>query len=225
MENQSVPTPTVTPTPAQPSNIEWTATKVYSLGAICLVLGIVLGALFHGPAQPVPGATVGVASDQQMPGGPAQMPPASTSAAPHGMMPQGSNPVFEKLKSDPNNFGLLAQAGVTSMHANDPRSAINYYGRALQVREDIGVRTNLGDAYFQAGDINSSLQQFATVLKADPKNENALYNTGMVRLLGKHDPKGAIESWETFLKFYPDHPRKALVLEQINKAKSQLPKS
>ena len=69
------------------------------------------------------------------------------------------------------------------------------------------------------------LQQFATVLKADPKNENALYNTGMVLMLGKHNPRGAISSWETFLKFYPDHPRKALVLEQISQAKSQLPKS
>jgi len=224
MENQSVPTPTPTPTTAQPST-EWTATKVYSLGAICLVLGIVLGALFHGPAQPVPVATAGIASGQQMPGGSAQMPPASAGVAPHGMMPTGSNPVFEQLKSDPNNFGLLAQAGVASMQAGDSKSAIDYYGRALQVKEDIGVRTNLGNAYFRAGNIDLSLQQFATVLKADPKNENALYNTGMVRMLGKHDPRGAIASWETFLKFYPDHPRKALVLEQINQAKSQLPKS
>jgi tetratricopeptide (TPR) repeat protein len=225
MENQSVPTPTLTPTTAQHSNAEWTATKVYSLGAICLVLGIVLGALFHGPAQPVPVMTAGDVSQQQMPGNPAQMPPASTSASPQGMMPQGSNPVFERLKSDPNNFGLLAQAGVAAMRADDAKAAIEYYGRALQVKEDSGVRTNLGNAYFRAGDVDLSLQQFATVLKTDPKNENALYNTGMVLMLGKHDPKGAIASWETFLKFYPDHPRKALVLEQINRAKNPVPKS
>jgi len=37
-----------------PSASEWTSTKVYLLSAICLLLGVALGALFHGPAQTSP---------------------------------------------------------------------------------------------------------------------------------------------------------------------------
>jgi cytochrome c-type biogenesis protein CcmH/NrfG len=64
----------------------------------------------------------------------------------------------------------------------------------------------------------------AKVLKADPKNDKALYNTGVVKLMGKNDPKGAIASWETLLRYYPNHPHKAQVQEMIKKVKS-LPKA
>lgn len=208
MENESaIPTSTQTPPLAPTANDGWTATKVYSLGAICLVLGIIIGALFHSPATQA--ATHSIASEQSVPTGPAQTPPGATSP----------DSVLERLRSDPNNFDLLLQAGNAAMQARDPKSAVDYYGRALKVKDDIGVRTNLGNAYFRFGDADDALREFATVLKSDPKNENALYNTGMVRLLAKNDPKGAIASWETFLKFHPDYPRKALVLEQIDRAK------
>jgi cytochrome c-type biogenesis protein CcmH/NrfG len=199
MENQ---TPTAT--------VEWNPTKVYVLAAICLVLGIAIGALFHGPTRPT-GAASSVASGT--PGNPAQMPPQMPGAD------VASNPVFEQVKSDPNNFELLSQAGVAAMKAGNPKMAMDYYERALHVKEDADVRTDLGNAYLRAGDADRALQEFATVLKADPKNDKALYNTGVVQLFAKNDAKGAIATWETFLKFHPDHPNKAQVLEMIERAK------
>jgi tetratricopeptide (TPR) repeat protein len=188
---------------------------VYSLGAICLVLGIALGALLHGPVQRA-AADPSVASAPAMPGNPAHM------AGGVGQMPAPAaapDSVIAKVKSDPNNFDLLSQAGNASMKASDPKSAADYYRRALKVKDDADVRINLANAYFRTGDADQSLAELATVLKTDPKNEKALYNTGAVRLMGKRDAKGAIASWETFLKYYPNHPQKAHVQEMIKRAK------
>jgi len=174
----------------------------------------VIGAIFHGPTNPVPA----IASEQQMPAT-GQMPPHTPSDSAHMMPPVASDPVFEKVKSDPNNFDLLSQAGNAAMKAGNAKLATEYYLRALKVKEDLEVRTNLGNAYFRSGDADKSLAEFATVLKADPKNGKALYNTGVVRLMGKRDAKGAIASWETFLKYHPDDPHKAQVQEMIKKVK------
>lgn len=204
MENQ---------TPA--ADVQWTSTKVYTLGVICLVLGVALGALFHGPAQSLPVPATNAASAGQM----GQASPASGN--PHAMPPSvTSDPVFEKLKSDPNNFGLLVEAGTLEMRANDPKSAEGYYTRALSVKDDPDVHVSLANAYFRSGDGDQSLAELGKVLKADPKNDKALYNVGVVRLMAKKDPKGAIASWQTLLKFYPDHPHKDQVLEMIKRAKS-----
>jgi tetratricopeptide (TPR) repeat protein len=154
-----------------------------------------------------------------MPAGAGQMPAGTTN--PHAMAVNVANdPVFEKLKSDPNNIELLAQAGNVEMKGNDPKSAAGYYERALKVKDDLDIRTNLANAYFRAGDADQSLAELAKVLKADPKNDKALYNTGVVKLMGKNDPKGAIASWQTLLKYYPNHPHKAQVQEMIKRVKS-----
>jgi tetratricopeptide (TPR) repeat protein len=131
-------------------------------------------------------------------------------------------PVLEKLKSDPNNFDLLAQAGTAEMKAGDPKSAVIYYDRALKVKDDLETRTSLANAYFRSGDADQSLAELAKVLEADPKNDKALYNTGVVKLMGKNDPKGAIAAWETLLKYYPNHPNKAQVREMIHKVKASI---
>ncbi len=210
MENQ-------TPT----TSVEWTSTKVYTLGVICLALGVALGALFHGPAQPSPAPAAIAASDQQMAPGAGQMPPPSATGNPHAMPPDAAKgQVLEKLKSDPNNFDLLSQAGNAEMRANDPKAAESYYIHALNVKADLDVRTNLANAYFRAGDADQSLAELAKVLKVDPKNDKALYNTGVVRLMGKNDPKGAIAVWQTFLKYHPDHPHKDQVQEMIKRVQN-----
>lgn len=199
---------------AAPKNAEWSSTKVYVLGGICLLLGIAVGALFHGPAKPsvapVPGQTMNSA-----PAMPAQGMPGM------GMDPSAvlNDPIFEKVKSDPNNFELLAQAGIVAMKGGNPKVAIDYYQRALKVKEDPEVRTNLGNAYFRSGEADEALAQFATVLKSNPKDPNALYNSGVVRLMGKNDPKGAAAAWEMFLKYNPDHPRRAKVEEMLQRVK------
>jgi tetratricopeptide (TPR) repeat protein len=163
-------------------------------------------------------STASAPSEQQMPPNTGQMPPASIAGNPHSTAANvAKDPVFEKLKSDPNNFDLLVQAGNAEMKAVDPKSAEDYYVRALNVKDSLEIRTNLANAYFRAGDPDQSLAELAKVLKVDPKNDKALYNIGVVRLMGKSDPKGAVAAWKTLLKYYPNHPRKIQVEEMIKR--------
>ena len=185
---------------------EWSSKKVYILGAICLALGILIGALYHGPAKPTALATTSAASDPRTP----------TVAI---------DPVYEKVKGDPDNFDLLSEAGNAAMKGGNPKAAVEYYGRALNVKDNLDIRTNLSNAYFRAGDADRSLAELAKVLQSDPKNDKALYNTGVVRLMGKNDTKGAIASWEMFLKYHPDHPHKAQVQEMIKRVKNSASKA
>jgi cytochrome c-type biogenesis protein CcmH/NrfG len=193
---------------------EWDSIKVSILGAICLVLGIAAGALFHGPARP--SIPLGIVA-QQVPA----MPPQGAPNMPGAVPPAAAvaDPVFEKVQSDPNNFDLLAAAGNAEMRKGEAKRALDYYGRALKVKDDLDVRISLANADFRAGSPDQSLVELAKVLHADPKNDKALYNVGVVRLAAKGDAKGAIASWETLLKYHPDHPHKAEVLEMIKQAR------
>lgn len=205
MDNQ-VSTPSLPPTRA---DLSWSSTKVYTLGVICLVLGIVVGALFKGASTPAAG------------GNATQQAAVSAPSMPGGMPPQAPpDPVFEKVKEDPKNFDLLAQAGVASMKARDPKGAIGYYQRALDVKDDPLVRTNLGNAYFRVGDSDQALKEFALVLKSNPSDPNALFNSGYVEITGKNDAKEGIKFWETFLKTNPDHPHKGEVEEMLKRVKA-----
>lgn len=215
-----------TPVPAEHTSVaeqipvastEWSSAKVYILSVITLLLGVALGALFHGPAQAVPAAVA-----TTVPAGMPQIPPASGSN-PHmgGGVPTAVNdPVFEKLKGDPKNFDLLMQAGTLSLRAQDAKAAVGYYSRALEVKNDTDARINLANACFRGGEADRSLAELATVLQADPKNDKALYNTGVVRLMAKNDPKGAVASWQMLLKYYPNHPHKQQVEEMIKRVKT-----
>lgn len=216
METEQTPvpneqTPTTEALPIAP--VEWNSTKVYIFAVISLVLGVALGALFHGPTQTAPGATAGMPQI-----------PAASGANPHmggGVPTVVNDPVFEKLKSDPKNFDLLVQAGNLSLRAQDAKAATDYYSRALEVKNDTDVRIDLANALFRSGDADRSLAELATVLKADPKNDKALYNTGVVQLMGKSDPKDAIASWQKLLKYYPNHPHKQQVEEMIKRVKAE----
>jgi tetratricopeptide (TPR) repeat protein len=217
-----------TPNPATTS--EWSSTKAYTLAVICLVVGVAVGALFHGPAQPnaLPvAATPGAAVASQLPADPSKMSPQELAAIHQGAAAQKgpADPVFEKLKAEPNNLDLLAKAATASMKAGEVKPAIEYYGRSLKLKENPEVRLNLGNAYAYAGEADMALQEFEAVLKVEPKNDKALFNSGVVRLQGKNDPKGAIRAWETLLKYYPNHPHRAEVQEMINQARKPVHKA
>ena len=153
MENQ-------TPT----TSVEWTSTKVYTLGVIPLALGVALGALFHGPAQPshCPSGHRRIRSADGTWRGADASAASATRNAMRRCHRRGKGPGFWRSRSNiANNFDLLSQAGNAEMRANDPkRAAESYYIHALNVKADLDVRTNLANAYFRAGDADQSRQSW-----------------------------------------------------------------
>ena len=193
---------------------EWTSVQAYLLAAVCLLLGVALGYLFHGSASPAVQASAPTATQPDMS---AQSQPSAQSEA---ALAQAVAPFAEAVQKNPNDFNALVQLGNMYYDARQYPSAIEYYERALKIHpENPDVRTDMGTAYWYAGNIEKALSELQMSLKYRPGHPQTLFNLGWIRWRGKADPKGAVEAWEALLKANPDYPQRQQVEQNIAKAK------
>jgi len=113
-------------------------------------------------------------------------------------------PLLERLKSDPNNSALLIQVGGIYHTTHQFKQAAEYYDKALQVDpKNVAIRTKLASSLFRMGDADGAIAQLNQALSYDPKDANALFDLGVVKLNGKRDSKGALAAWQRLLKSNP----------------------
>lgn len=205
----------------------WTVKQATITASICFVVGVAIGYIGHGPNvahanAPVP---VAVSAPAVAPGPQAIAPPISNpNPTPQQLIAaskQAAMPLQEQLKKNPKDFNLLVQAGEMYYHHGAFADAASFYKRALEVKDNPAVRNQYASTLYYQGDADGALKQYGLVLNKDTKNEIALFNTGMIRFKSKNDAKGAIESWETLLKDYPNHPKRAQVQSLIDQAKTK----
>jgi cytochrome c-type biogenesis protein CcmH/NrfG len=199
------------------SRATWPAKQVYGMAALCLLVGLAVGYLFRGSqslAPPVQQASA-----------------ARPNAAPAGMgghMPslmdmkamadKQAAPLLEKLKSDPNDKGLLMQVGQIYKSTHQFKEAAGYYGKATQVDpKNVPLRTELASCLYYDGDVDGAISQLQQSLQYDPKDANSLFNLGVIKWQGKQDAKGALGAWHELLKSNPQlsSDRKAAVQNMI----------
>jgi tetratricopeptide (TPR) repeat protein len=84
---------------------------------------------------------------------------------------------------------------------------------------DADVRTDLGTAYWYAGNADKAISNFEASLKLNPTHAGTLFNMGVVKWQGKSDPAGAVAAWEELLKRNPNYPQKDQIEMFIAKAK------
>jgi cytochrome c-type biogenesis protein CcmH/NrfG len=192
--------------------------QAYVLATICLVVGIAVGYLLRGSASSdsKPQPSVAATAPAGVPAMGAQPTPEQLKH----MADKQAEPIVAQLKNSPDDPGLLAQAGNIYYDAQQYRTAIEYYDRALRaVPKDANVRTDMGTAYFYLGDSDRAIQEFEIALKDDPKHGQTMFNMGMVQWQGKGDVSAAVATWEKLLKTVPDYPERAKVEEMLAKAK------
>jgi cytochrome c-type biogenesis protein CcmH/NrfG len=191
--------------------------KTLVLSVVCMLVGIGGGwsirrsqhPAINGSAKPASVSTLaGKESDPGLPLN--QM--AQTEAA----------PLLEKLKSDPNNADLITSIGNVYYDAQLYSIAIEYYGRALQLRpSDAAVRTDMATAYWYLRDADTAIAEFDKALTYAPNNPNTLFNLGLVKLQGKRDASGAIADWEKLLATNPNYEERDKVEQMMAEAKKQ----
>lgn len=146
---------------------------------ICgFALGLVIGSFLIGPhlgSTPSLGPTGGVANA-------AETAPAASAPSMEQM-----NAVRERLgtlkatlERDPRNVAALEQLGNMYMDAAKYAQAAEYFERALAVREDPTVRTDLGICYKQNGQLDKAADAFARAAAEAPDQWQALYNEAIV---------------------------------------------
>ncbi len=193
------------------------ATPVFSMALICLGAGLGIGYLMRGSQQAVHPTTGAAQAVTQA---------VATQAKPMGHRPtleqmkqmadKQAAPLLEKLKSNPNDTALLVQVGGIYHTTHRFKEAADYYNRALDMDpNNVAIRTKLASSLYRNGDIEGSIAQLNRALTYDPKDANALFDLGMIKLQGKGDPKGALAEWQQLLKMNPQlsPDRRATVLK------------
>jgi tetratricopeptide (TPR) repeat protein len=153
-----------------------------------LILGLIIGSFLIGPRlAPKPASS----DPSPVAEAPAAAPstPATAGSAPAmgGGNMQTMNAVREQLASlkaaverDPKNYDALLQLGNMYMDAAKFPQAVDYYERALGLREDPAVRTDLGICYKQAGQLDKAVEAFRKVSEEAPDQWQALFNEAIV---------------------------------------------
>jgi tetratricopeptide (TPR) repeat protein len=197
----------------------WTSREAYLLALVCLMVGILIGYLFHGSSAPV--ATAGpAAATQTVPAAPSAGSPTHSAEALEPM----AAPLLMAVKADPKNVAALVQLGNLYYDNHVYPQAIEYYARALEMKpDDANVRTDLGTAYWYSGFPEKAIVEYEKSLKVQPGHAHTLFNMGIVRMEGLKDPAGAIAAWEKLLAANPGYPEKDRVRALMAQARQSKP--
>jgi Flp pilus assembly protein TadD len=148
---------------------------------ICgFLLGLTLGGLVIGPKV----------AQSKLAGNPAASADGSAAVTAPATSPAGGNPMVavqqqlatlkEAIAKDPNNFEALVQLGDMYMDAAKFPQAIDYLARAVAIRDDANVRTDLGICYKQAGQPGAALAEFEHAVALAPDQWQPLFNQAIV---------------------------------------------
>ena len=201
------------------SSSNGTFRQSFILAVICLILGVILGVFVRRSqvAVSTPVAAGNAQPSKNSMAGARQVTPDQLKL----MADKKAQPLLAQLQSTPNDPELLSKLGHIYYVTQNFKEASTYFKRSVDIRDDAIVRTELGRAYYYAGDSDHALAEFDRVLKSDPDNANAMFNVGMIKWQSKSDADGAVAAWQQILKKYPSHPRRAEVEQLIARAKQQ----
>jgi cytochrome c-type biogenesis protein CcmH/NrfG len=140
------------------------------------------------------------------------------------MADKKAEPLLAKMRTNPNDPGVLIQIGNVYRSAHQFKDAVDYYGKALQLDpRNVAIRTELASCLYYTGDIDGALAQLHQGLETDPKDSNSLFNLGMIEWREKKNAAGALAAWNQLLKANPSLAvdKKSQVQKLIAEVKEQ----
>jgi len=142
-------------------------------------LGLVIGSFLVGPHL-AKAAAPAAAPAEQAPAAAAAAPAAAPSMDQMNAVRQQIATLKAAIERDPKNFDALVQLGDMYMDAAKFAEAIGYFERALEVRDETSVRTDLGICYKNAGQPEKALAAFQKAADESPHEWQALFNEAVV---------------------------------------------
>jgi len=156
---------------------------------------------------------------------------AETTEAPSE--PQGTTPQVDlaeiqkfrdRIKSNANDFEALVGLGNIDFDGRNYTEAADYYAKALAIRDDPNVRTDLATMLFYSNRYDEALNEINKVLAVNPTHAQALFNLGVIQLHGKNNPQAALQAWQKLVDTNPSFPQIGVVKDQIQALKDSLKK-
>ena len=128
----------------------------------------------------------------------------------------------DKVKTNPKDVASLTELGNMQADQQNFTEAARWYKMAVVADpKNIETRNYLGEALFQANNIDESLAVFRETLAINPTHPEALFDYGFVLLQGKNDVQGAIDSWEKLVKTNPNFDQLDRVKQLIETVKER----
>lgn len=170
-------------TSSGPRAMSWTSPMVLGAAAVVLIVaGLAVGWALLGGSGPTPGGTA-----QQGP----------------GVSPQLEALRREVEREDVPIPTLLAFAH-QALDEQQIAPAIWAYKRALgREPKNPEALVHMGSILFMTGHVDQALANMAEALRADPKYAHAYWDRAHILFNAKHDYKGAIADFQTFLEIIP----------------------
>jgi len=213
------------------ANSAWRPVQVYAMAAICLLIGLPIGYLIRGSAQPAPNPAVvaaptgniGASASPNNGGAPARMPSLDDMKR---MANKQAEPLLAELQKKPNDAALFNKIALTYKAAHQFDRAAEYFKKSLDIDpKNIAVRDDYASCLYYLGDADGALAQLNKSLSYDPKHAGTLFNIGTIEWKGKGDVDGAVASWKKLLQLNPNFERKDTVeqlIEEAQKSKGQV---
>jgi len=207
----------------------WSSVQVYSMAAICLLIGITVGYLFRGSTAPRSAVTATApptttAPSTTTPGAATQAGSSTQQPTPADMKRMAEKqvaPLLEQLKKNPKDADVLAKIGYYYMISSMYGDAATYYEKSAELKPNPAVYTTLASAQAYSGNMDKAITSLDHALQLDPKYADALFNLGMLKWRAKGDVKGAIACWEKLVKTNPHHPQLDKVKQLIAHVEQQ----
>jgi len=193
----------------KPRGAKWATPQAFIWAGICFILGGTLGVFvrrWQGPAS-TPIAAGSTPRSAEAAAGLGEVTPDRLKH----MADKQAQLLLAQLKATPSDPELLAKLGYIYYATRNFKEASTYFKRSVAIKDDARIRTELGRAYFYAGEAEEALAEFEKVLKSDPDNANALFNVGLIQWQSKLNPAGALAAWQQLLEKHPHHPRRTEV--------------
>lgn len=156
--------------------------------------------------------------------------PPTAQAVSESKLPEGHPPIDsaanlpaleEMSQKDPQNAEYKTEIGNAYYDMGQYSKAIDAYQESLKLRpEDPRVETDLAACYHLIGEHDKALELLNRVLQYKPGYAQALYNKGVVLLIGKNDSSGGIAAWEDLLRLNPNFPQRADLEQRIRQLKA-----
>jgi tetratricopeptide (TPR) repeat protein len=128
-----------------------------------------------------------------------------------------------RLEKNPKDFDALVSLANANMMISRFDAAQELYQRALAIHpKDLEVRTNLAIAYKYGGKPEQAFAELQKNLAANPQDDHTLYNLGFLYLYDKQDKAKAVETWNTWLRLYPEVPAAAEVRQQVAQIEAEI---
>jgi len=110
------------------------------------------------------------------------------------------------VKNGLDNGDTYFMLGMTYLQIEQPRLALPYFQRAVEVaEEDVEARFQFALCLASLSMIDEAIKQFLIVTEKDPEHADAYYNLGVAYAGYKEDAKKALEMFDQALTIQPDH--------------------